>query len=115
MSDLLTDYGYPDVVINYVKPVVFEIEKSDPAKARKIIGEWTLRLSDEVEKGRISSQIADDCFTLLMLYLEENSTDIQFDEETSELIFEGMHLHDIGRPYGTTLDIIKKLAMRLIV
>jgi hypothetical protein len=50
-----------------------------------------------------------------MLYLEESSTDIQFDEETSELIFEGMYLHDIGRPYGTTLDIIKKLAIQLIV
>jgi hypothetical protein len=111
MSNLFTDYGYSNVVISYVEPVVSEIEKSDPAKARRIIGEWALCLSDEVEKGMITSQIADDCFTLLMLYLEENSTDIQFDEETSDLIFEGMHLHDIGRPYGTTLDIIKKLAI----
>ncbi|MBI1930240.1 hypothetical protein HYR99_39060 [Candidatus Poribacteria bacterium] len=63
----------------------------------------------------MTSQTADDCFTLLMLSLEESPTDLQFDEETSELIFAGMHLHDMGRPYGTTLDIIKKLATRLIV
>ena len=113
MSNLF-DYGYPDVVINHVKSIVSKIEKSAPAKMRKIIGEWALRLSDEIEKRIISSQRADDCFTLLMLYLEENSTDIQFDEETSELIFEGMHLHDIGRPYGTTLDMINELAVRVI-
>jgi len=113
MSHLFTDYGYSDVVIHSVKPVVSQIEKSDPAKARKIIGEWVLRLSAEIEKGVMTSQTADDCFTLLMLYLEESPIDLQFDEETSELIFEGMHFHDRGRPYGTTLEIIKKLAMRL--
>ena len=115
MSHLFTGYGYSDGVINVVKPVVSKIEKSDLAKARRIIGEWALRLSDAVEKGLMTSQKADDCFTLLMLYLEESPIDIQFDEETSELIFEGMHLHDTGRPYGTTLDIIKKLAMRLTI
>ena len=115
MGHLFTNYGYADGVLNSVKPVVSEIEKADPAKVRKIIGEWALRLSDAVEKGMMTSQVADDCFTLLMLYLEESPIVIQFDEETSELIFEGMHLHDTGRPYGTTLDIIKKLAMRLTV
>lgn len=113
MSELISDYDYPDVVINFVKPVVSMIEEFEPAKARKIIGEWALNLLDEVEKGIISSQKADDCFTLLMLYLEESPSDVQFDEDTSELIFEGMHLHDMGRPYGTTLDTVKELAIRL--
>ena len=65
---------------------------------------------EDIQNGRISSKEADSIFE----YLEELSINNLNLPEINELIFEGRILHDLGKSYGADLDLMKKLAKRLM-
>lgn len=102
-------YGFPQEVVEKVRPIV-----DHPDTFRSTVTELTTQLCQEVKSGLLSSEKADLYFRLLYLYLSDQDTGVDLDEEVENLIVEGMHLHDLGQPFGADIERLIKLAQQIL-
>jgi len=76
-----------------------------------VLALWAL---DAVESGTLPATEADSVFTLLDIELDEAKTGPDLSESTSQLVLEGMTLHDWGTPFSADLDHMRALAFGIL-
>jgi len=112
---LVEEYPFPPEAIQQIAPIITLIEAGqDPPKIRTEIGQLALNLCEGIKAGAISSAIADQVFTLLDLYLDEQYSELELGASVEDLLFEGMLLHDLGQDYGADLDTLENLARQVL-
>ena len=109
----LSDYGYSSETVKAVKPVIEKVNLKNNLEFAKAFGSFTFMICEQVEKRKLSPRQADDCFTLIDLYISDNHSDFVLGEKIEKILFEGMILHDLGKEYGSKIETIKELASNL--
>jgi hypothetical protein len=110
----LEKWDYPKNIIKTLKPITELIRNKFLLLAEKEIALLVLNILDKIENNKISPKDGDDYFTLLYLYVSDNFPKLKFSEDITNLIFEGMILHDLGQSYGANIDLMKTLAKKII-
>ena len=106
----LDSYGYDNAINISVQPIINLIRMDKILEAeRKIIS----LANDYIEKDEVIATFTDNCFTLLDIYLGDNFPDLLLRKEIRDLIFECMTLHDLGKPYGANVEMIKLIIKKL--
>lgn len=110
----IEDLGYPPAVVEIVSTIIKMIENGQSLEAERKIARLGLKLCADVELDKANSLMADQCFTLLSIYVGDNFPDFKFSKAIDSLIFEGMTLHDFGKSYGADIALMKKLAREFL-
>ncbi len=112
MDKSLTSYGFSAQTIAKVKPIVDNLTLKNLSNAELVICRLALDVCSQLEEGTLTPKQADDFFSLLDLYVEDNFPDMQFSKDVRRIIFEGLILHDYGSESGANLNVMKSLASK---
>lgn len=110
MKKTLEEYGYDSDVIKKVKGIANKISDNKQFEAEKEIAKLAIDICDLIEKKGIQLKKADDYFTVINIYVGDNLPKFKFNKDISDLIFEGMLLHDYGTKHGADLSLMRRLA-----
>jgi L-lactate utilization protein LutC len=110
----LMKYKFPKNIVERIKSVIELLSTNQLQKFEMEIAKLALEMCEKVERKNISPKQADDHFTLLDLYLDDNYCDIELDEKVKDILFEGMVFHDIGKDYGANINTIRRLSEEIL-
>ena len=109
MNEKLLPYKFPEEAMHQVEPLVELAERGDQEKFERKFGTLALTWINQIEKNQLSAAQVDQFFTLLDLYLGDHCR-FSLTQKAEDLIFEGMILHDLGKPFGADIALMKQLA-----
>ena len=69
---------------------------------------------DAVEGAQISASEADSLFTLLDIAIDETDAGPELSDSVTQLMLEGLTLHDQGTPFGADLARMRSLALGIL-
>ena len=113
MKRQLKTYGFSKRAMLIVSPVIEAIEQNHIMEAEQMLSKLSLDVCEKIEKGILSPKEADDYFSLIDLYVTDNFPLLELNENSKEILLEGMILHDIGKEYGADLNRLRALARSL--
>lgn len=114
MSIELERYTFPERTNEKIRHIIALLDKGKFREVEKETAKFALDVIDQILNGKILPEEADNCFTLLDLYIEDNFSEIEFSDEFVDLVFEGMLLHDFNRRHGTDISLMKELAEKIL-
>ncbi len=110
----LSHYDYSEQIIRKIQPIANLFEKNEFRKGEKEIAKLTLDFCQQIEEKLVEPEEVDKYFTLLEIFLDSNFLKEKLNNETKELLIEGMMLHDWGKSYGGDMDCMKNLANKIL-
>lgn len=114
MSMGLKRYTFPEGTDERIRHIIALLNKGKLREVERETAKFALDVIDQILKGKILPEEADNCFTLLDLYIEDNFSEVEFSDEFIDLVFEGMLLHDLNDRHGTDISLMKKLAEKIL-
>ena len=109
----LEDYNFSAETKKRIEPIAVSLRAGRLSKVREEIAKLALEVCEGIKNKTLTPKRADDYFTLLDLYLDDNYPDLELGEVLGDLLFEGMSLHDLGESYGADLDVMRELAHKI--
>lgn len=94
--------------------VLARYQSAPAAESESAIAVLALWAIDAVENGHVSVAEADSVFTLLDVEIDETESGPELSDSTTQLLLEGMTLHDQGTPFGADLTRMRSLAFGIL-
>jgi hypothetical protein len=110
----LEEYNFSDGTKKRIEPIAELLRTAKLFEAKREIAKLALKVYEGIKNGALTPRQADDYFSLLDLYLDDNYPDLDLGEVVGDLLFEGISLHDLGESYSADLEIIRELAQEII-
>ena len=100
-------------VSDLIGPICKLLEHGAIASAEASIAALVLWVLDCIESARMHADMADEAFTLLVVYASDRRVD-SFGEDVQELLFEAQHLHHWRDPVGPDPKVMRALAESIL-
>ena len=84
---------------------------AETESALAVLALWAI---DAVEDGRLPAADADSVFTLLDVEIDESASGPDLSERATQLLLEGMTLHDQGTEFSADLSRMRSLAFGIL-
>jgi len=109
----LEEYNFSAETKKRIELIAVSLRAGRLSEAKRGIARLALEVCEGIKNKTLTPKQADDYFTLLDLYLDDNYPDLELGEVLGDLLFEGMSLHDLGKSYGANLDMMRELAHKM--
>ena len=95
--------------------LIIELLKQGNTKtAEKHIARFVLKVCSEIEKGIMSPSEGDSYISYLEITIDDKFPKLKLRQATSDLLLEGMCLHQYGSKHPPDSDLIKRLANEIL-
>lgn len=112
VQELIDRFGYPATVNEIAKPLMQCLLDEGQVEFERALCQLAERLIERVESKTMSSEEADQVFTLLDVFCSEREPGLTLSEYIEELLLEGQHFHHFGDIHGPNVGLMRELIRR---